>query len=227
MTPRYTLLAGLLLGAPLLGYSQATEPASLPKFYAGLAAYVSSFQSVGSTLTTGFPVPLQAALGYQLRPRLAVQASVAYRGEAYTYSYSSRDYFASGQVSPAYEVSGTSRRRALSAAVLTRLTLTRQAAHRLQFDLLAGLTLEHLGYAWDAVRTDSAAAPVASAYTSHTTGLLVTAGPGLRYRFGPRLEASYNWLFSSSLAGFDNGTSYRYRPSSSMALGMQYRFGRR
>ena len=225
-TPRRTLLAALLLGAPLLGRAQATEPAP-PKLYGGLAAYVSSFQSIGSAPETGFPLPLQATLGYQLLPRLAVQASVAYRGGAYAYSYTNRDYFANGQVGPLYEISGTSRRRALSAAVLTRLTLTRQATHRLQFDLLGGLTLEHLGYLYSSVRIDSAAAPVASGYATTSTGLLVTAGPALRYRFGPRLEATYHWLFSAGLAGFDNYTSFNYPSSASMALGVQYRFGRR
>lgn len=226
-TFRYTTLAALLLGSPLLSRAQVpAAPTPGPRLYGGLAAYVSSFQSIGSRPESGFPLPLQATLGYQLRPRLAVQASVAYRGGAYAYTYTSRDYSANGQASPAYEVSGTSRRRALSAAVLTRLTLTRQAAHRLQFDMLAGLTLEHIGYVYSSVRTDSAAAPVAAGYTTATTGLLVTAGPGLRYRFGPHLEATYNWLFSTGLAGFDNHNTYYYRSSASMALGVQYRFGR-
>ncbi|NML63830.1 outer membrane beta-barrel protein [Hymenobacter sp. RP-2-7] len=227
MTPRPTILAALLLGAPLLSRAQTpVAPTPLPRLYGGLAAYVSSFQSIGSGPETGFPLPLQATVGYQLRPRLAVQGSVAYRGGAYAYTYTNRDYFANGQVGPAYEISGVSRRRALSAAVLTRLTLTRQAAHRLQFDLLAGLTLERIGYVYNSVRTDSAAAPVAAGYSTASTGLLVTAGPGLRYRFGPHLEATYNWLFSTGLAGFDNHNSYYYRSSASMALGVQYRFGR-
>ncbi|MGI4832024.1 MAG: outer membrane beta-barrel protein [Janthinobacterium lividum] len=220
-----TALAGLLLGTPLLGRAQATEPAPLPTFYAGLAAYISSLQPLGSSAETGFVVPLQATLGYQLRPRLAVQASLAYRGGAYTYTYTNRDYLAGGQLGLLYAVSGTSRRRALSAATLVRLTLTRQAAHRLQVDMLAGLTLEHQRYLWNSVRTDSAAAPVAASYSTTTTGLLVTAGPGLRYRFGPHLEATYNLLFSAGLAGFAD--SFYSRGSASTALGVQYRFGHR
>lgn len=223
----HTLLATLLLGASLPSRAQTSAPSALPKLYGGLAAYVSSSHSIGLAPETGFPLPLQATLGYQLLPRLAVQTSLAYRGGAYAYSYTSRDYAATGQMSPAYEIRGMSRRRALSAAVLTRLTLTRQAAHRLQFDMLAGLTLERLRYLYTSVRTDSAAAPVAFSYSTTSTGLLVTAGLGVRYRFGPRLEATYNWLFSTGLAGFDNGNNFNYRASASMALGAQYRFGRR
>jgi hypothetical protein len=220
------VLAALLLSVPLLSHAQATEPAPQPKLYAGLAAYISSSQSINSA-STGFPVPLQATLGYQLLPRLAVQASLAYRGTSASYSYAFRDYYSNNSTGSPYTISGVNQQRSSSAAVLTRLTLTRQATHRLQFDLLAGLTLEHQRYRWTSMRTDSAAAPVASSNRTSTTLLLVTAGAGVRYRIGQRFEANYNLLLSTGIVDFNNRNSYYYRASSSMALGLQYRFGRR
>ena len=218
-------LAGLLLGVPLATLAQSPAAAP-PKFYAGLAAYVSDYQSINST-GRGFPVSLQATLGYQWRPRLAVQVGLAYRGSAYTYDESpSRDYLGNGRYGPPYENILDVRFRSLSASLLGRYTLTRQAAHRLQFDVLAGFTLEHTHNIAYQTRTDSATAPVASTTAYNRSTLLATAGLGVRYRFGPRLEATYNLLLSTTLADLTSSPGY-YRGSSSMALGVQYRFGRR
>lgn len=223
------LAGSLLLGAPHPGAAQATEPAPLPQYYVGLAAYNSDFQHLGGYYwRTGFGVPVQATFGYQLRPRWAVQAGLVYQGYSFAYDYTNRDLLTGGQYGPLYSASITERYRTFSASALARYTLTRKAAHRMQFDLLGGLTLEHYRNASRYTRTDSAAAPVATDSRYYYSQLLATTGLGLRYRFGQRLEATYNLLFSYGLTGYGSASpSYSDRLTSSAALGLQYRFGRR
>ena len=130
-------LGGLFLALPLLGHAQATapEPAPAPRFYVGLAAYSSDYQSIGSRRpgVTGFAVPLQLTAGYQLRPRLAVQVGLAYSGSSYAYRGDGYFYNLNSPSNRGiyYNYSGKSNIRAASASVLARYTLTRKAGHRL------------------------------------------------------------------------------------------------
>ena len=68
------VLGILLLASSLTSYAQATDPAPAPRFYGGLGVYTSSHQNISSWGTNGTRIPVQAVVGYQLRPRLAVQA---------------------------------------------------------------------------------------------------------------------------------------------------------
>ena len=221
------LLTGLLLGAPALGLAQTTEPAPLARFYVGLAAYQSPFQSIGSSYERGFPVPLQLTAGYQWRPRLAVQVGLAYRGSGTAYFYNDRDYLGNGQYGPEYEVRADRQQRGLAGSLLGRYLLTRKASHRMQFDVLGGFTLEHYRNRTRYTRTDGTGSVPDSDFDSVYTGLVLSAGPGVRYRFGPHLEATYNLLLNAYLLGDDSGYFLYHRSTASMALGLQYRFGRR
>jgi hypothetical protein len=94
------VLAGLLLGSPLLSLAQAAAPAPLPRFYGGLGIYLGSDHGIGRVNTprsigtyskNTYQLPVQATLGYQLRPRLAVQLGLVYSGYKYDYA-SEYDY---------------------------------------------------------------------------------------------------------------------------------------
>lgn len=131
--------ATCLLSVPFLACGQAAPPAA--RAYVGLGLYTSEYQPI--SFTRDFYghrlLPLQLTLGYQLRPRLAVQASVAYSGSESGYS----KFPSTPQPLPGLgdDFVVTSARHNLSVAVLGRYTLTRQAARRLQVDALAGATL--------------------------------------------------------------------------------------
>jgi len=219
-TPRL-VLCSLLLGAPLLSYAQSAEPAPY-KFYGGLAAYSSEYNDF-SHFPGYFKLPIQATLGYQLRPRLAVQASVAYSSRSGSYSYSTY-YDASGQ--SYYPTSGRFTTRYTSLSVLARYTLTRKPEHHVQFDALGGFTLEHYGGHDAGTKTDSlqnttVTTPYEYNYTAST--ILATAGISVRYRFSQRLELVYDLA-----ANYDLNSSrlYAYNGfTSSAALGLRYRFG--
>ncbi|MGI4874082.1 MAG: hypothetical protein ACRYFX_23225 [Janthinobacterium lividum] len=147
------LLPGLLLGVSATGLAQTTaDVPPAPRFYVGLGLYNSQYHTLRLESDAYRDVPVQLTLGYQWRPRLAVQASVAYSGLSYSYGGSFFDV-RTGQYYNPY--GGTNQRRATSTALLARYTLTRQLRHRVQFDLLGGGTLERTAYQYTGFRTDS------------------------------------------------------------------------
>ncbi|MBF9144271.1 outer membrane beta-barrel protein [Hymenobacter properus] len=230
-------LSGLLLALPLLGRAQAApDAAPAPRFYVGLAAYSSDYLPLESRHSgvSGFPVPLQLTAGYQLRPRLAVQVGLAYSGSAYGYNGEGYFYNLNSARGTYYSYSGKSTVRNTSASVLARYTLTRKAEHRLQFDALGGFTLVHRRGSDQGIYVDSlSGSRNTSPYDGHasTNTLLLTAGLGTRYRLSPRFDLTLDLLLNRSLASplyYDNFfKNYQGGFSSSAALGVRYRFGRK
>ena len=139
--------SGFLLASSFAGHAQATEPAPIPRFYGGLGLYTSSHQNLSSWGIDGARIPVQAVVGYQWRPRLAVQLGVAYSGNRSQYAY---NYF----YSPNYpapagaktDVAGTYTERSITTSLLARYTLTRKLAHRFQADLIGGVKVEYSRY---------------------------------------------------------------------------------
>jgi hypothetical protein len=224
------ILGGFLLAAPLAGFAQAAPPAA-PRYYVGLAAYTSSYQTLGGNYYSGTRIPFQLTAGYQLRPRLAVQVGVAYSGKSYDYFNAGRYYTAAGVAASPYtyyEFQGRNQERNTSVALLGRYTLTRKPQHRFQADLLGGFTLERERYSTLANRTfsDSTRANVLTVNSDDTfrnTNLLLTAGASARYRFGRHLEAVLDFTLNQRLTN----NRYRYHSfTSATALGLRYRFGR-
>lgn len=88
-SPAYwPLLAGAL---PLAGFAQTEAPAApRPRYFVGLGLY----QTPPSYLVYSTFMPLVPMAGVQLRPRLALQASVAFRQQRFFYenSFSGYDY---------------------------------------------------------------------------------------------------------------------------------------
>ena len=232
MAPFRPLLIGLLLGAPALCRAQTPAAAPpLPRFYVGLAAYSSAFQPIGNSAETGFSLPLQATVGYQLRPRLAVQAEVSYQSQRYSYAFSGPSYVSTNngqqRLGPLQETTANRQRRALAASLLARYTLTRQPARRLQVDLLGGFSLEHYRLATHGVTTDSVANPVSTFNDDNAdTSLLLSLGVGVRYRLGPRLEATGSGLVGVPLTGYAGLQGFEFRFKPSFAVGLRYHFGR-
>jgi hypothetical protein len=227
------VLCSWLLGAPLLSHAQSAEPAPYSRYYVGLAAYSSYYQKLGGDGYRATRVPLQLTAGYQWRPRLAVQAGIAYSGASHSYFSVGRTYPNPGYPKPGvqgsyYDYNGRSTGRNASVSLLARYTLTRKPAHRMQFDLLGGFTWEHSSYRDYGSRADSVQSSlVVSAYDdrSNANRLLLSIGPSVRYRFGQHLELFYDLLFNKRLTS----VSYQYYEiggiTSSSALGLRYRFG--
>ncbi len=222
-------LGSLLLTAPFFSFAQ--ELPAAPKYYVGLAAYTSSYQPLGGTYYGGPRLPFQLAVGYQLRPRLAVQVGVAYSGLSYGYFNAGRYYTSSGAAASPYtyyEFQGRNQERNTSVALLARHTLTRKPQHRFQADLLGGFTLERERYNTLSTSTyrDSTRTSVYTANrddTFRSTNLLLTAGISTRYRFSQHLEAVLDFTLSKRLTNLRAGYSSL---TSATALGLRYRFGR-
>ncbi|NML63828.1 hypothetical protein HHL22_01290 [Hymenobacter sp. RP-2-7] len=228
--PKTAVLVAYLLGLPLLSYGQApaaTPPDSAtlpaPRVYVGLGLYISEYQplSFDATRYAERLLPVQLTVGYQLRPRWAVQGSAAYSG--YQSGYSQPASYPTPLPDVFTEFVLTSSRRNLSVAGLGRYTLTRKAARRLQADALGGATLVKQ---WFISGNYSDAPNGAGVYylTGYThrqvVGVLLTAGAALRYRLVPRLDATFEGTANVDLRGNFSGLS------SSLALGLRYGFGK-
>jgi hypothetical protein len=196
----------------------------------GLAAYSSLLQPIDSrTYSSGFLVPVQLTAGYQLRPRLAVQASVAY--SAFTRNYDMEYYSIPNPPEPQryYQYQGTSAIRSTAVSLLARYTLTRKPAHRVQFDALGGFTLEHYnGYSRGTTTQGEVGSLETTTFNnrySRNTPLL-SAGASIRYRLTQRFDLNLDYTLNHSL----RPNSRHYWPtgfSGAAALGVRYRFGSR
>ena len=220
------LLSSLLLGSSLAGRAQSTEPAPAPHFYGGLGVYSSSYQNLGSW-GNGARIPVQALVGYQLRPRLAVQLGLAYSGNRSEYAYStSYSSYYPAPPSTLVDIAGTYTERSTTTSLLARYTLTRKPAHRFQADVLGGIKVEYSRYR-DAgtYTTHDQATPAVTPfeYPATYSSTLLSLGASLRYRVAPRLEAVYDLTFDQPISKGD--AYYGLRPQATMALGLRYRFG--
>jgi hypothetical protein len=224
-------LASVLLSVPFSGLAQGSQPAPTPKFYVGLAAYSSYYQTLGGNFFSGTRIPFQLTAGYQWRPRLAAQVGVAYSGLSYSYFNAGRYYTNTGAAASPYafyEYQGRSQQRNTSVALLARYTLTRKSQHHFQADLLGGFTWERERYSNFSNQTyaDSTRANVYTANvddTYHHNTLLLTAGASARYRFGRHLEAVLDFTLNQNL--LDNRTTRYTSLTGATALGLRYRFG--
>ena len=228
MTALRLLGSALLLSCPLLARTQSAE--TPPRYYVGLAAYSSDYQSLGGGYYRSTTVPVQLTLGYQLRPRLALQLGAAYSGNSSRYAGAGQYY---GTPTPQfpysyYDYTARYSQRVTSVTLLARYALTRQPTRRLQFDLLGGVGLEITKRNYSEIRTSTDSAQTVSNtsypeshYTS--TDVVLAAGIGTRYRFSRHLEAALDVTLNKFLFGqriYSNITS-------ATALGLRYRFGQR
>lgn len=218
-------LGGLLMGSSATAQAQAAEPGPAPHFYGGLGVYSSSHQNLGSW-GNGARIPVQAVVGYQWRPRLAVQLGMAYSGNRseYTYSTSYSSYYPSPPTTLT-AVAGTYTERSTTISLLARYTLTRKLAHRFQADALGGLKVEYSRYRDVGTSTaydQSTPTVTPFDYPATYNSTLLSLGISLRYRVVSRLEAVYDLTFDQRIS---RNSPYSRRPEATMALGLRYRFG--
>lgn len=209
---------GFLLLAPLLGQAQApvaANPAPEYRFYAGAGAYTSPHEYWGRRYETPATHPVQVALGYQLRPRLALElnaVTAASRGSA------------AGQVPQAtgapVSYAQTYASRSTSVAVLARYALTCTPARRLQVDGVGGLTLHRFSFDGASTYSDRNAPGGFMHYEQHSRDgdVLLTAGVSVRYRLCPHLEAVGDGTLSPRSV---------HDLTAAAAAGLRYNFGRR
>ena len=228
---------GGLLAAALPAHAQTTPaktPAlpgtAAPRFFVGLGAYSSYYQPLGGLSQanrSSVRVPLQLVAGYQLRPRLAVQVGVAYSGTTGNYATVGRAYDPANPTRGTYfDYRATNTQRSVAVSALARYTLTRNPAHRVQFDALGGFTLEHANSFLRGTQADSLGGALVVrpfSYRSSRGTLLLTAGLGTRLRLRPRFELFYDFTLNKALSrpGYLPGSL-----TGSSSLGLRYRFGR-
>ena len=212
------ILGCLVLGLPIAGQAQSTDVAPTPRFYVGIGLYSSYYNRLGNPYNLGTAVPVQATLGYQLRPRLAVQASLAYSGNSGHNAGTLTDY-ATGNTG---EYFSNYRNRFFTLAVQGRYALLRQTAHRLQLDAVGGATIERHTYHGDGAQPNflspNPGTTTSFDRSSSNNVYLVSLGPSVRFRLASRVEAVGDWLLNVDTRAAEH-------PNSSFALGLRYRFG--
>ncbi|MGI4760221.1 MAG: outer membrane beta-barrel protein [Janthinobacterium lividum] len=221
------LCSALLLGTPFASLAQSIDLPTTPHFYGGLGVYSSTRQDLGNWNLDQTRIPVQALVGYQLRPHLAVQLGVAYSGNSNDYAYSTS--YSSTYPSPPSAIvdfAGSYKERFVTATLLARYGLTRKPSHRFQADVLGGAKFEYARYSnLGTQTTHDQAAPVSTAYDSPSTYTqpALSLGFGLRYRLVGQLEVAYDFTFDLPVTRSDY--YYSSRLQSSAFLGLRYHFG--
>ena len=223
----FLTLASLLLSVPYSSQAQDSQPVLASKFYVGLAAYSGPYQTFSTTYRyrDNINIPVQATIGYQLRPRLAVQLGLTYSGYKNKFERE-YDYISIDNYKIHYNGNTITTVRTFSTALLMRYTLTRKPAHHFQFDVVGGLTLMHQGVRLTGNETYSYADYPQSPSTiiEHNDSypynrLNASLGPEFRYRFGQLLEVVSDILFNLPITGTYHDLD------SSLALGLRYHLG--
>jgi len=224
------LVSSLLLSTPLISLAQDNPAVATPKFYAGLGLYSGSYHSLGrskspasitTSSTSTYQLPVQATLGYQLRPRLAVQLGLVYSSRKNDFA-SSDEYIDANADRILFTSNGRSTLRHYTASLQARYALTRKPDRRFQVDVVGGLAYDHQYYRGVGSEEYTNVSQGTSTVTNRDAMFpyneaSVVIGPSLRYRFGQRLEVVYDLLLNQPLNRQSN--------SSSMALGLRYCFG--
>lgn len=182
-----------------------------------MGAYTSKHEYWGRRYGLPCTYPVQVTIGYQLRPRLALQVSaVSAATKGSTAGFVPQ---ANGTLLPYARTYGN---RSSSFSALARYTLTGPPAHRLQVDGLGGFTLHHFSFDGTGSYPDSNAPGGFGGYDLHSrdSDVLLTLGVSVRYRLCPHLDAVADGTVSTSLRALRDVTP-------AAAVGLRYRFGRR
>ena len=159
------------------------------KVYAGVSAAVQSYQLVvpmGGVryLETVGIYPIQGVLGYQLTPRLAIQASFTKRHPA-NLNASESGVLANGQ---AYTSSDIRRQSDHAIPVLVRYRLTRRAAHKVHFDGLLGFTQQQHSYFREVRFTLDGQVASYNLENTRSSNTFLTLGMAVSYPVGQRIQ---------------------------------------
>lgn len=214
------LLAVLLpLGFAQTNFAQTGPGQPFPRLYAGANFFVGQYtitypNRLGEWLGV---YPYELNLGYQLRPGLAVQV-----GWAHLHEHSETDRIdtnAAGKVT--YRLFGSGERDLTVVPTLLRYTVTRRLKHRVQFDVLGGLTFLRATFYGVGGYTDSTLTVIPFSNARKATNVLLTIGPSIRFAFGRHVEAVADVVLNRSLVG---GFSRPHSLTPTFAFGLRYRF---
>jgi hypothetical protein len=216
MLIRSVAVCAALLSMPLLSIAQSSEP-EVPRYYIGVSAFTNFSQRLSRKLDNSIVPPLQLTLGYQIRPRWAVQLSAAYSNSP---GHSSVETAMDVDLNPIESYHNDYRNTALTFTALGRYTLTRTLSHRFQLDALGGVTMDYETYQGKGFSSDFISGErVSFDRQSHTNHKGLSVGPSFRYRLFSGLEAVGEGTVNVDLRALRNVTT-------SGAIGLRYRFGR-
>lgn len=172
---------------------------------------------------SGLKVPVQFTVGYQLRPRLALQVGVAYSRPTFDYSLMNTTDDTPGALIVAQRYEGQSVWRRTTLSAQARYSL-RQPARHFQADLLVGYAQERelftSSHSYTAIDNTKSVYDTSYSVDSHNYALnTFTAGLSTRYCFGKYFEAVAEGL----LVGVPNHWSSP--PGLAGSVGLRYRFG--
>lgn len=204
--------------------AQTVPTPSFPRYAVGANLFTGSYEIFYSdrhyeNLTFN---PAELTISYQFRPRLTAQLGLVwYRSSSYSdYSYTN----AAGKFLARYYGGGS--QSDIVIPVLGRYTLTNHL-HRLQFDILGGLTYLHARFHSSGGYTDSLQVTTPHNINRTANNFILTLGPSVRCALGKHLEAVSDFTFNQSLSGRRAITSDNFNLTHSLSLGLRYRFGYR
>ncbi len=209
----------LSLGFAQTSFAQTGPGQPFPRLYAGANFFVGQYTiSYPSGLGEWLGVyPYELNLGYQLRPGLAVQV-----GWAHLHEHSEAENLlvnAAGKVLARDAASGEHGLTVVP--TLLRYTVTRRLKHRVQFDVLGGLTFLRATSHSVGGYTDSMLVVTPYRFDREATNVLLTIGPSIRFAFGRHVEAVADVVYNRSLVG---GFARRHSLTPTFAFGLRYRF---
>lgn len=224
---RFLLSLCLLLCAHSL-WAQTESQNFFPRWYAGLQYGRQDYQlflprnpELGRT-NARRP---QLTLGYQFRPKLAVQVGIAPIKAAFSYEGSGTN-----QAGEPLSEAGSSKGRSLAVPIVVRYTLAVKPWRNLHVDALAGGVLFWSRSQTEFARTENGVITSSYQSTDKLMNAYAALGPSVRYGFGRHVEVFSDWMFyknlrSASASNQAVSTGNKAGITNSLNLGVRYRFG--
>jgi len=219
----------LLLAWPPKAHAQTTSPppvAGLLPWYAGVQLANHAFEIVVPGSASGLTGvhPYQLTVGRYLTPRWAVQ--VGYSAYHFLLESTAEGTNEKGQPMSRHLYAED---WVKAVPVLMRRHLTRNVAHRMQFQGLAGATLVRYRDKVEVVNRENGAVVWQSSSNRSAMNAYLTLGPAASYRLGRHLEACFDFLLTKNLHAIDRTFSTQQLNSilgfqHGWNLGLRYQF---
>lgn len=225
MKPIPVFLAMLAFPTVVRAQLSRSHPPSRPWYVsAQLASHTFEIVVPGDPPGLAGVQPYQFTIGYFFAPRWAMQAG-----------YSAYHFFdertAYGTTLASEPTSRYLYAEAWDKAIplLLRRSLTRNAAHRMQFDGMVGMTIVHYRDKVKIVTKTNDQITWQNSWSDQTTNAYLTLGPAVTYRFGQHLEGCFDFLLTKNLHNINRTFSTQQLNSTlgfqrGWNLGLRYRF---
>lgn len=206
----------------LLKAAPATaQTASSPKIYIGVQGFAGNYDLIYPRETSSRLIaakPVQVTVGVQFAPQWAVQ--VGWVGSKQVFRTSGEYVNTTGKLT---RYDSRDEQGSMAFPVLLRYTITHKAAHRIQFDGVAGLTIVRGTYREQATRWDDGQAVYQLTRANQTVNAILTAGPAIRCAVGSRVELLGMATLNKTLSGRTMQTGI----TTTVSAGIQYVFTRK